>query len=390
MADSHSTQSFLLLNNPAFNPSVDFPLRYFDLASVCKIGEARLGEKCTVIAGVAEIQQDSVFCHDNVTQIFATDETGCIILNLLNLVFYGDFKERQSIIFSGTIETYDDQKCINNPLLKPYVQGAYSEVMPVYPEDFRIKPEEIGNDETLLAIHGFSTKAKLAQARHELQLKQLLELQCENLEEELLKPYPARGSYSKNARLITRFDEGEEAQAIKDAKNPLVICPLAYVPADERNAKVYGYDRFSKVPESKTHPNISIETDDDCAGNSAGVKKRGTVLSDLLHKNVETAGTCSKAADLVVVEDADRISTVEIDYWMRRSQSAFLLVSNSKSNMQLNRLKFLCESHTQSEVLWHELRFRRDGDILGCRNPIFKRLSLVNLARMREQGTVLV
>ena len=368
---SHFTQLCSPLNN--FNPEVDFPLRYFDLTAVCTIGDARLGEKCTVIATVSSVDDE---------HIFVTDDTGGMFLLVYN---QQNFELGQRVVFSGTIEDFEYQKCIRNPLVINYIEGLHKEVIPVYAQDFSIDKNSI-EDETLLAIHGFSTKAKLAQARRELQLKQLLELQCENLEEELLRPYPVNCSYSKKARLITRFDEGEEAQAIKDAKNSLVICPLAYMSAEDRNAKVYNYEHFSKVPESMPYPNISIETDADCAGNSSGVKKRGAVLSQLLHTDVKAVSTCSEAADLCVVEDADRISTVEIDYWMRRSQSDFLLVSNSKSNMQLNRLKFLCEPHTQSEVLWHELRYRRDGDILGCRNPIFKRLSLVNLDRMKSEG----
>ena len=374
---SHSTQLCSLLNN--FNPAVDFPLRYFDLTDVCTIGDARLGEKCTVIATVSEIEDG---------RLLVTDTTGSMFLALYNADYYESFQVGQRIVFSGTVEDFDYQKCIKNPLVINYADGEYSEVIPVYSQDFTIDKNSI-DDETLLAIHGFSTKASLIKARHDLQLKQLRELQCANLEEELLKPYPSAKAYNKNVRLITRFDEGEEAQAIKDIKNSLVICPLAYMSAEERNAKVYNYGRFSKVPESKPHPNISIETDADCVGNSSGVKKRGTVLSQLLHTDVKTASACSEPAGLCIVEDVDRISTVEIDYWMRRFQSDFLLVSNSKSNMQLNRLKFLREPHTQSEVLWHELSFRRDGDILGCRNPIFRGLSLVNLARMREQGTVL-
>ena len=368
---SHSTQLCSLLNN--FNPEVDFPLRYFDLTAACTIGEARLGEKCTVIATVSSVDSE---------HLFVTDDTGGMFLLIYN---QQNFEVGQRVIFSGVVEDFDYQKCIRNPLIISYVEGDYTEVIPVYSQDFSIDKNSI-EDKTLLAIHGFSTKAKLAQARRELQLKQLRELQCENLEEELLRPYPVNSPYSKKVRLITRFDEGEESQAIKDVKNPLVICPLACMSAEDRNAKVYNYGRFSKVPESKPHPNISVETDADCVGNSSGVKKRGTVLSQLLHTDVKAVSTCSEPADLCVVEDADRISTVEIDYWMRRSQSDFQLVSNSKSSMQLNRLKFLCEPHTQSEVLWHELSYRRDGDILGCRNPIFKRLSLVNLARMKAEG----
>ena len=371
------TQSCLLLNN--FNPAVDFPLRYFDLTSTCTIGETRLGEKCTVIATVSDIEDQS---------IFVTDETGGMFLKLYNAEYYDDFEVGDEVIFSGVVEDYDFQKCIKNPLVIKYVEGKYSEVMPVYPFDFTINRTDI-EDETLLAIHGFSTKADLIKARRALQLKQLnnclSKLQNSTLEQELLKSYPETTSFNKKVRLITRFDEGEEAQAIKDVKNSLVICPLAYMPSEARNSKVYGYERFSKVPESKPHPNISIEIDADCAGNSDGVKRRGKVLSQLLHADVLTAATCAESADLIVVEDANRISTLEIDYWMRRSQSDFLLVSNSKQNMQLSRLKFLCEPHTQSEVLWHELKFRRDGDILGCRNPLFKSLSLVNLANMKAK-----
>ena len=380
MVVNHFTQLCSLLNN--FNPAVDFPLRYFDLTSTCTIGETRLGEKCCVIATVSDIEDRS---------IFVTDKTGGMFLKLYNAEHYDDIEVGNRVIFSGVVEDYDCQKCIKNPLVIKYVEGKYSEVMPVYPYDFSINEKDF-QDETLLAIHGFSTKADLIKARCALQLKQLnnclSKLQNLTLEQELLKPYPEANEFNKKVRLITRFDEGEEAQAIKDVKNSLVICPLAYMSSEERNSKVYGYNRFSKVPESKPNPNISIETDDDCAGNSAGVNRRGTVLSQLLRINVKTSASYSEEADLVVVEDADRISTLEIDYWMRRSQSDFLLVSNSKQNMQLNRLKFLCDPHTQSEVLWHELKFRRDGDILGCRNPLFKSLSLVNLANMKAKGYV--
>lgn len=370
---SHSTQLSSLLNNTNFNAEVDFPLRYFDLTRVCDIGQARLGEKCTVIATLSEIEDG---------QLLATDETGSILLKSYTHGFYGTFNVGQKIIISGVIDTFDHQKCVNNPLLKNYVEGKYTEVMPVYEKDFSVDRNDI-RDETLLAIHGFSSKVNLVCARRNLKLQQLekckkacLELGT-TIQEELLKPYSCNNSYSEKVRLITRFEEGEETQAIKEEKNCVVVCPLAYMTADERNAKVYGFDRLSKVPESNPHPNISIEVDKDCASNSKGVRQRGTILTALLHKPVETSSSCSEDADLIVVEDADRISTVEIDFWMRRSQSNFLLVSNSKSALQLSRLKFLCESHTQSEVLWHELSYRREGDILGCRNPVFRGLSLV-------------
>ena len=327
--------------------------------------------------------------------LLVADDTGCVLLKLYNSEFYDSFEVGQNVIFSGVIETFDCQKCITNPLLKVYIQGKYAEVFPVYSENFQIEKNDI-EDENLIAIHGFSTKEGLAKARHAMKLKQIE--QCKqmclklgtSMKQELLRPFPCSDNFNNNVRLITRFDEGEEAQAIKNVRNSLVICPLAYMSSDERNSKVYDYGRISKVPESKPHPNISVETDEDCDCNSDGVKKREMVLSEVLHANVKATAKVSDSADLVVVEDADRISTLEIDYWMRQAQCDFLLVLNSNSTMQLSRLEFLCESHTQEEVLWNELSYRRDGDILGCRNPLFKGLSLVNLSRMKSEGTVFV
>ena len=142
MVVNHFTQLCSLLNN--FDPAVDFPLRYFDLTSVCNIGDTRLGEKCTVIAAVSDIEDQS---------IFVTDVTGGMFLRLYDTERCNDFEVGNRLIFSGVVEDYDCQKCIKNPLVIKYVEGKYSEVMPVYPFDFTINRTDI-EDETLLAKIG--------------------------------------------------------------------------------------------------------------------------------------------------------------------------------------------------------------------------------------------
>ena len=108
---SHSTQLCSLLNN--FNPAVDFPLRYFDLTDVCTIGDARLGEKCTVIATVSEIEDG---------RLLVTDTTGSMFLALYNADYYESFQVGQRVIFSGTVEDFDYQKCIkNNYIIKDII-----------------------------------------------------------------------------------------------------------------------------------------------------------------------------------------------------------------------------------------------------------------------------
>jgi RecG-like helicase len=325
-------------------------------------------------------------------------------------------------VFSGIVETYDSEKCVNNPLIKVIDDETNKEVVAVYPFDYVPKISDFnrpeydrplyGNGgmalkEALLGLHGFFDKQKLIEARRDLKFDELVtcHLAClkagTTLEKELLSPFKIEDASeaSCETRLIGRQEEGEEAQAIKDTINSgnkvCIICSLAYVTAEERNAKVWEFDQSSKVPSVKSQPNISIEINADCPKNYDALKKRKSQICKLCNirdsKNVQAISNVdfsiqSEKNDLLVIEDADRVSTLQIDFWRRMATCRTLIVSNSKSQMQHQRLSFLCDTHTQEEILYHEMSYRRDGDILGCRNNKFKCLKLINLERDKKMN----
>lgn len=417
---SRYIQSFSHLNKRVFNPEIDFPLRYFDLTNVCDIASARLGEKCAIVATLKDVETKRIFSHDEVMQLTFTDSTGVCMLNLLNPNYYKcEFEIGCNYVFSGTIETYDSEKCINNPLLKEFTITRKAEVLPVYSFDFLPTESDFEKSlfdrtlhgdyeltlrDALLALHGFKSKKELVQARRALKFDELVKchIKClkgrTTLKQHLLSPFKINSNYefySEPVRLIYRKEEGEETQAISDAVNAgnyvLIICPLAGKTTDERNLMAWDFERAINVPSAIPHPFISIENEADCRGNDEGIKRRQFQIQKLVDHGVRHLISASSGAncdydlredDLLIIEDADRISTLQIDFWQRQARCKTLIVSNSVASHQKRRLEFLCYGHhTQEEVLMNELTFRRDGDILGCRNAIFQELKLVNLAR---------
>lgn len=378
-----------------------------------------MGQKSTIIATLEDVEVKKVFSQTSVRQLTFVDSTGTCLLNLLNETFYkGDFEIGKNYVFSGMIETYDSEKCINNPLLKKFICTSNPEVVPVYAEDFSPALEDfekkdfnknlLGSDgvtlkDALLGLNCFLGKEKLVEARKALKLDELIRCHIACLEsgttllEELIDPFKI-DSYSEIESgldlVIYPKDEGEEIQAIKDAaqrgNRVMIICPLASKTSDERNAKAYDFARAAKVPATKPHPFISIENEADCGGNDEGVTKRQAQMRNFFDNSVRHLITTSAGVkekwdlnedDLLVVEDADRISTLQIDLWRQKAKCRAIAVSNSKSAMQKQRLEFLMDAHPQKEVMMNELAFRRDGDILGCRNEKFQTLKLVNLTR---------
>ena len=83
----------------------------------------------------------------------------------------------------------------------------------------------------------------------------------------------------------------------------------------------------------------------------------------------------------MIVEDSDRLSTIFLVQLAYKWQGNVVLISNSKNDSQLERLKNLEKSHSTPEIIERELSFRRDGDILGNRINVCDILSLVNIER---------
>ncbi len=203
-------------------------------------------------------------------------------------------------------------------------------------------------------------------------------------------------SRAPETKIVLEDDLGDVLDEIRDLPvdcgDVWFVSPFCGMNSDARDKMAYGYPSFNRVSERMQHPKISVEAALPQDFNSEGVKGRFFFLNDVLANQTEAKihvvpalpGNVTLNCELLVIEDASRFSTLEIDAMRKRAQAKTYVVSKSKSKIQLERLKFLEAHFSQLDILKNELSLRRDGDILGCTNPVFENAKLLNVVRDRE------
>lgn len=397
-----------------------FPLRYFDLEKCASLSFARVGFEATFIAKVVETKSDFTLSNQKFSRYLLEDKTGCITVFIpsptkesLNTFCVGD-----KVVVSGVVTEFDLMKCVFNPLIRHLNEKKFPEVVPAYSRvlnlekkdilDVEIPNNSLFEKDDLLAIHGFLSKEKMLEAREKIKFQQLFETQLlclknkTTLEKMLLFPYAQAFLNDFKAIEIDVLDRSDFGNAIDQMKIKLekgsevfIVCPLAYKTRDERDNMVFKSEDFKYVPLKVNLPKISIENEMPVDFNNVLIKKRYNYFISILgecyrdyifvksgfRKN-EKIGNNS----VLVIEDADRFSSLEILNLSKRADCKTILITNSKNNLNILRLKNLSKIKGWSEALFHELSFRRDGDHLGRNDEIFNNMSLVNLYRDKKTG----
>ena len=213
--------------------------------------------------------------------------------------------------------------------------------------------------------------------------------------------------------------------ALARGEQVYVVCPLIGQDGGERDAKAAdggsGGRRREADEEAYEYAAISIETDDDLAGDDvAAASKEASYLQstlfadyrvELLHGRMPSAekqavmqrfrdndtqvlvattvievGVDVPNATVMIVEDADRFGLSQLHQLRGRvgrgSKAAEVhLVSASKSDAALTRLAAMASTDDGFELASYDLSLRREGDILGNRQHGASGLKLVNVVR---------
>jgi hypothetical protein len=390
------------------------PVRYFDLSKCLTIGQSRVGFETTFVARVAEVEDNVTLGGKTYAKYVLEDKTSSIqifipepFLDGLNV-----FCRNDEVIVNGKVKEIKSMKCIINPLVREFIKGKYKYVAPAYSrvlnfekdklEKFGAFDKKFLNKGDLLAIHGFSTKQELLQSRINFKFQQLFEthLFCFKNSTALLdvlltsfKSLQLNGVNELDLSIYQKEGFGDVVEVMKkyleDKKKVQVISPLAYMTTNERDNFVFNLDNLLYVPRRNYVPRISIESDVNHDFNSLGTNKRyayfaGVLPDRLLDKFSIKATLPSKDETdkdgLLIIEDADRFSTLQICEIAKRANCKTICISNSANKVNLERLGRLEAPITTQELLFFELGFRREGDHLGREENSFKNLSIVNLA----------
>ncbi len=210
-------------------------------------------------------------------------------------------------------------------------------------------------------------------------------------------------------------------EALARGEQAYVVCPLVGKDAEERDAKAAGARRRAVDEEAYEYAAISIEADDDLAGDDVAAASKeaaylqSTVFADyrveLLHGRMAGAekqavmqrfregetqvlvattvievGVDVPNATVMIVEDADRFGLAQLHQLRGRvgrgeKPAEVHLVSASKSDAALTRLAAMERTDDGFELAAFDLSLRREGDILGNRQHGASALKLVNVVR---------
>lgn len=394
------------------------PARYLDLTSVCEIGEARTGFFCTIRARVLSVSEgktsnNAIFCD-----YLLGDGSACLIARFYEpYVLYTHFETGDVVVAGGVLIEHDSMKSFTNPLMSLISDSEAREVLPVYAHDMSVTKkcfsdakygEMLLGDtfyswrQALIGVHGFEGKVELKKSRMALKLHSIIEvlMQCYKrnvtLSDLLLQPFGLDaepcGSVG-SVFLYKQDDAGDVFDAIRkhDFGNGdvCVVSPLAGVSAEQRDRLVWGYPDFLKVPARQPQTLISVECAQGLQKNLQGLKARysyyhhalGFEISQHLHFDYSFRRSEKFKCGMLIIEDANRISSLVIDRMRKLAGCDCFLISKSNAINHKKRLEFLGNSTNQIDILKNELRYRREGDILGCTNDIFKICRLVNFVR---------
>ena len=209
--------------------------------------------------------------------------------------------------------------------------------------------------------------------------------------------------------------------ALSRGEQVYVVCPLIGQDSSARDAKAGTARKRAADEEAYEYAAISIESDDDLAGDDAAAAAKEaeylqqTVFADwrveLLHGHMRSAdkeavmarfrdnetqvlvattvievGVDVPNATVMIVEDADRFGLSQLHQLRGRvgrgdKPAEVHLISASKSDAALSRLAAMERTDDGFELASYDLSLRREGDILGNRQHGASALRLVNVVR---------
>ena len=402
----------------------NFPVRYIDLTSARPISDCYVGQRATIIGSIWETGSDSKGGVGHLS-VSVTDSTGVVIADFFDGAGLPNFQKGQSVACSGTIYEFAGIKHIKDAIID-VLDDSYSEVVPFYKLEVSETQSDVRSEvkkslefdkqifplfsdrlqlkkEDLLAIHGLSSKEALTKSRSRIKREQI-ECFCRenNVDCEIIDWIAKKIGLcevtlpeKRYMKVIQRDSFGDLCDDIRSRADTgafvAVVCPLAYKTASQRDRLAKSYYCNAKDIENRFFPNISVELISDIrSAKSQNTKRREEVYRRIVgscYEHLYVGATLDRHAeaksdkDILIVEDSDRLSTIFLVQLAYKWQGNVVLISNSKNDSQLERLKNLEKSHSTPEIIERELSFRRDGDILGNRINGCDILSLVNIER---------
>lgn len=187
-----------------------YPRRYLDMSSVKSVGEARIGDSCTIKGVVHEIKLKKPKPRLQLVEITLVDDSGTLIITAFRQPWLVDrIKENMTIAVAGTLEFNYGFKRMTNPFIEVIDDGAADKggvIIPIHPAsgkistawmrrlisnalelvrgtidplplELRVKYRLMSRQNALSCIHFPTSMAEQAEARRRLAYEELLELE---------------------------------------------------------------------------------------------------------------------------------------------------------------------------------------------------------------------
>ena len=404
-----------------------YPLRYIDFSKVKNIGEINDGDRCVVVGDIYELNVSKTKFGEKVS-FCIIDGTGAIVIDVFsNSWVKHKFSPGHRVVASGYARYFSGMLHMTNPIFSDAKNICATGIIPVYRSNsdcsqatirssiartlkkLKVQFDQITLDDAyisygdaLSAIHCQTSDVDLKSARKAIKKREIMLAQYSlaqrgsDLISEIINT-DSEDDLGANTSLTHVFQRDEFDNFVKDVNSLLtsdttifVICPLANVKSKERDAMCKSFDFDAFVPEVKRYSNIAIEDDKDCKNVDFGIvdikKAHYCKIFELGEESVKvvaniTARDNLNKNDVVIVEDADRFSILQLNKIRKRAGCDCFFLVNSKWDKNIDRIKLLMNTNDEREIVFGELRLRRDGDIFGNKFTEAKLLKLVNITR---------
>lgn len=294
------------------------------MTALVDIAHAPYGEICAIAGSIWEIKE-----AQGRISLTIVDDGGAIVATYFDYFpLVEKFKKDDDVIIRGKVEIFGGLKAMTNPQIFAYAGGDL--------------PFE---DEKLL-IPSAKTRSQI-----------------------LANYSPEEIDVRGKTFLITKEKHGDLCDWIKhfasDGKEIQIVCPLAYKTTLERNALVPNYEKNHAFPELKFYPDVCIDLDIDCeCATEENLAKRYKYWKSVANgANVHCATNAWKHCDVLVVEDAERFSILEIDKIRKRTNCHTFICTNSTKKEQLERLQALEQTSDLNALFQVEFAHRRPGEL---------------------------
>lgn len=398
------------------NPILNFPYRYINLAQCKDISQIRIGEFSSFVTYVEDVEKFGE--NLEYMRIITNDNTETAIL-----VFFNIYPEVLSVnkgdclACSGVFELKFGIKNSINPLIIKIDKQSNNQIFGAYacgemPRERFIEKidshmssiENLDEFDTIKEIHFPKTLGKLYNARNQykfLELKFLKSILSRNnltLQQVINTLFNCRseknGKDRSDIHIIHMDDLGDLYEKIKNNqsryKKIAFLSPLSYMSNDMRNINSQVFLNLNNRPLNYNIIFPIIKSNNDI--NNLVINKyylRKKILTDYFseYKNLKIDiltsifGTKRPEYDMVVVEDCDRYSLLQLNNIWSCANCDTYFVYNSKRNFALTRLQTLEEETNPYHLFIEDFKYFSNY-ILEFKNYNYlKYLNLINFAK---------